>query len=131
MAGKCGEDRVGNRLGNVEMFFESWHTGLAFQVGQNVLLSTKNLAFSSSYKLSHRWIDFFHLVQQITQVAYKLTLPQTLVGLHPVFHVSKFKPYVWGGGDDMGFGTKPEPVMVDAQSEYEVYHILYKHGIGS
>ena len=105
-------------------YFDSQHYNIAFQVGQNVLLSTKHLDLSGLCKLSHKWIGPFYFAQQIGQVAYKLTLPQTLVGFHPVFYVYRLKPYVQGGGDGTDLGFRPGTVMVDAQTEYKVDYIL-------
>ena len=48
---------------------------------------------SGLHILNCRWICSFCVIQQIGKVAYKLTLPQTLVGLHPLFHISNLKPY--------------------------------------
>ena len=92
--------------------FDSQHHDLPFQVGQNLLLSTKHLALSGSCKLSCKWIGFICIAQWIGLVAYKLTLPQALVGLHPVFHISRLKPYVQGGGDGMDLGAGLGPLMV-------------------
>ena len=41
------------------------------------------MTLSGSYILTLRWIGPFRVVQRIDQVAYKLTLIQTLAGLHP------------------------------------------------
>ena len=97
---------------------------------QTLALLHINLTLSGSHKLSYGWIVSFHIMQQSDQVAYKLALPQTLVGLHPVFHISKLKPYVQGGEDSMDLGAGPGPIMVDAQPEYKVDNILYEHGTG-
>ena len=48
--------------------------------------------------------------------------------IHPIFHVSRLKRYVAGGGD----GTQPPPPILaeDGEPEYEVDKIVRERGSG-
>jgi len=76
---------------------------LNFVVGQEVLLSTTNMAFKVPRKLQPRFVGPFKVTRVVSPVAYELELPRTMARLHPVFHVSLLRPYV------RGFGPPPAP----------------------
>lgn len=91
-----------------------------FAEGDQVLLHTQNFPFRSPKgalvkKLLPRWIGPFPVVQRIGKVAYQLQLPSHLQ-LHPVFHVSKLKPF----RSDGRYQPPPAPIIIDNQAEYEV-----------
>lgn len=52
------------------------------------------LRFGQKGKLSSRYIGPFKVKSQINDIAYKLTLPPELLGIHEVFHLSMLKKYV-------------------------------------
>ena len=54
-------------------------------------------------------------------MAYKLDLPMELKKVHPTFHVSLLRRYKDGGRSAL---TKPPPLMVEGNEEYEVERIL-------
>ncbi|MEN9379145.1 MAG: hypothetical protein RJB15_823, partial [Pseudomonadota bacterium] len=66
-----------------------------FAVGDNVLLSTANIAIKTpgKQKLLPRFIGPYEILQKVGRVAYKLKLPQEMSRVHPVFHVSLLKAY--------------------------------------
>jgi hypothetical protein len=104
-------------------YFDKNVTPVTFKVGQEVLLSTKNinLKHPGSNKLLPRWIGPFPIQQQIGTVAYKLQLPGTLKRIHPVFHASLLTNYIPRGE------LKPlPPILMDdyGSLEYEVERIL-------
>jgi hypothetical protein len=45
-------------------------------------------------KLSPRYIGPFPILEKCGNVAYKLELPPSLVGVHDIFHVSQLKKYL-------------------------------------
>ena len=71
---------------------------LEFQVGDYVFLKISPtrgvIRFGSRGKLSPRFIGPFEIIGRVGQVAYRLDLPQTLAGVHNVFHTSQLKKYL-------------------------------------
>jgi hypothetical protein len=94
-----------------------------FAVGEQVLLSTKNLTLKmqGSNKLLPRFIGPFKVTKQVNAVAYRLELPPVLK-VHDVFHASLLKQYKPGGRTQ----PPPLPILIDGVAEFEVEAIL-KH----
>nr|GEX81466.1 putative reverse transcriptase domain-containing protein [Tanacetum cinerariifolium] len=68
---------------------------LKFSVDDKVLLKVSSwkrvVRFVKRSKLSPRYVGPFEIVEQVGPVAYRLRLPQELVGIHDTFHVSNLK----------------------------------------
>nr|GEW41643.1 putative reverse transcriptase domain-containing protein [Tanacetum cinerariifolium] len=68
---------------------------LEFSVGDKVLLKVSPkkgvVRFGKRSKLSPRYVGPFEIVERIGPVAYRLHLPQELVGVHDTFHVLNLK----------------------------------------
>nr|GFB73987.1 putative reverse transcriptase domain-containing protein [Tanacetum cinerariifolium] len=68
---------------------------LEFSVGDKVLLNVSPrkgvVRFGKRSKLSPRYVGPFDIVERIGPVAYRLCLPQELVGVHDTFYVSNLK----------------------------------------
>ncbi|XP_070040529.1 uncharacterized protein [Nicotiana tomentosiformis] len=64
----------------------------SFMVGEKVLLKVSPMKgimrFGKKEKLSLRFIGPFEMLERIGEVAYKLALPPSLSGVHPIFHMS-------------------------------------------
>ncbi|WVZ80145.1 hypothetical protein U9M48_027644, partial [Paspalum notatum var. saurae] len=71
---------------------------LEFQVGDQVLLKvspTKGIVrFSTKGKLSPRYIGPFTIIARIEKLAYWLELPESMKGVHNVFHVFMLRKYL-------------------------------------
>jgi hypothetical protein len=67
-------------------------------VGDQVLLRvspTKGVVrFNVSGKLSPRYIGPFTILARVGSLAYHMQLPESMVGVHPVFHVSMLRKYL-------------------------------------
>ena len=94
-----------------------------FQEGDNVLLSTRHIRFRRCpTKLQRRYVGPFKIVQKISNVAYRLQLPEDWT-MHPVFHISLLKP--WRESDWSCPVDEPElDVNLEPQPRYEIDHIL-------
>ena len=99
----------------------------AFQVGDMVMLSPRNLRLpaSLSHKLSPKWIGPFKILRQKQRNAFELELPQS-IKVHPVFHTNLLKPYQ--PNDDVEFPDRyldpPAPLIIDDQEEFEAEEII-------
>jgi hypothetical protein len=104
--------------------YDTKHRDVVFQVGESVLLSTRNLNFKGANcrKLLPRFIGPFVINKRVGAVAYKLDLPPRM-GVHNVFHVSLLKQY-------KGSGPAPPPptIQEDGTVEYEVEKLLAHRG---
>ncbi|XP_055824276.1 uncharacterized protein LOC129892735 [Solanum dulcamara] len=70
---------------------------MTFQDSEQVLLKVSPIKgvmrFGKKGKLSPRYIGHFEILDCMGTVAYRLALPPSLFGVHPVFHVSVLKKY--------------------------------------
>ena len=56
------------------------------------MLSTRNLKFKVSKKLSPKFIGSFRVLDPIESQAYRLALPDQYEQIHNVFHISLLEP---------------------------------------
>ncbi|GJY27098.1 hypothetical protein Tco_0401824 [Tanacetum coccineum] len=68
---------------------------LEFEVGNQVLLKVSPwksvVRFEKKGKLAPRYVGPFEILERIGLVAYRLRLPEELIGVHDTFHVSNLK----------------------------------------
>nr|GEU67896.1 hypothetical protein [Tanacetum cinerariifolium] len=78
-----------------ESYADHQRKPLEFSVSDKVLLKMSPMKgvvrFSKRSKLSSRYVRPFEIVERVGPVAYRLRLPQELVGVHDMFHVSNLK----------------------------------------
>ncbi|KAK3528456.1 hypothetical protein QTP70_000132 [Hemibagrus guttatus] len=92
----------------------------AYQVGQRVWLSTRNLRLKlPCRKLSPKFIGPFEIIRQVNLVAYRLRLPASYC-ICPTFHASLLKPVHSPAGESVGghrgVGCIPGAVPVGLQT---------------
>ncbi|GJR16946.1 putative reverse transcriptase domain-containing protein [Tanacetum coccineum] len=68
---------------------------LEFEVGDHVLLKVSPwksvVRFGKKGKLAPRYVGPFEILERIGPIAYRLRLPEKLIGVHDTFHVSNLK----------------------------------------
>ena len=62
-----------------------------FDVGDSVMLATKHIRLKINAKIKPKWIGPFQIVRKISDVVFKLQLPNNLT-IHDVFHACVLKP---------------------------------------
>ncbi|EDN10942.1 predicted protein [Histoplasma mississippiense (nom. inval.)] len=104
-------------------YYDQRHIPKSFKIGDWVMLRAKNIStLRPSPKLDHRFLGPFQIIDIRGTQAYKLKLTPQYKGIHPVFHVSLLEPYHARDGQI----PQPEPIIIDAQEEWEVEAILDK-----
>lgn len=104
--------------------------GPTFEVGTKAYLSTQNICTTRpTKKFAERRLGPFLIEAKVSELARRLQLPDYLLGIHPVFHISLLEP----AKPDLIPGRivePPPPVVVDDQLEYEVEAVLDSKGRG-
>ncbi|XP_019229974.1 PREDICTED: uncharacterized protein LOC109210946 [Nicotiana attenuata] len=100
------------------------------KVPLKVSLMNGIMRFGKKGKLSPRFVCPFEVLRRARKVAYKLGLPPSLSGVHPVFHMSMLRRYLADSSHDLDYSTvqldeslgyEEEPVViVDRQVRFEV-----------
>lgn len=96
-----------------------------FGVGSEVLLSTANISFpdTMSSHLLPKYLGPFTILEKLGPVTYKLALPDTMKGTHPVFHVSLLKQWFAPVSADFPKQRDPEhkpPAIDPVDDQWEV-----------
>jgi transposase InsO family protein len=98
----------------------------SFAVGEDVLLSTENLANyhagTSKAKLGARRIGPYRVAQRLGHDYYEIKLPKG-VKFHPVFHTSYLKPYIPSGNREQ----RPFKVLLPDNTEGELVEDIVDH----
>ena len=113
-------------------YYDGRHKPASYKVGDLVMLKTDHLTVKrdgqqlkvNSSKLMPKWMGPFEVTHIINALAYKLKLPTQYSRVHPVFHVSKLKPYKHDPTRGPDFDAPPREVMVGDYVEYLVDRIL-------
>ena len=80
-------------VGLQQKYYDQKHRDIHYEVGDLVLLSTRNLKMKgTTAKLQRRFVGPFKIIETIGRQAYKLLLPEDWK-IHPVFHVSLLKDW--------------------------------------
>jgi hypothetical protein len=96
---------------------------LEFEVGNHVYLRVSPLKgvkrFGMKGKLAPRYIRPFLILEKCGTMAYKLDLPQSLAGVHDIFHVSQLKKCLKAPVDVVS----PEVTPLEADLSYPEHPI--------
>jgi hypothetical protein len=103
-------------------FYNKKRRPIEFKVGDQVMLSTKNLKLARpNKKLSDLFLGPFEVIYVTSNgLACKLRLPSSFK-IYPVFHVSLLEPYHQRANVTI---EPPEPEIIEGQEYWEVERIL-------
>ena len=104
----------------MKAIYDRGHRPQTFVVGDKVLLSTKNLTFSSPRKFMPKFLGPFEVTKSIGEQAYRLELPANMK-VHDVFHTSLLRPYRSDGT------YQPPPAEVQSGKPYFVVEKILDH----
>jgi hypothetical protein len=99
---------------------------VSYKVDDLVYINSANYQLKGvgKEKLKPKFVGPYKIIKKINDVAFKLKLPGTLK-IHPVFHVSQFKPFV---ADSFPVrseqGTKPPAYSIRGEKYYTFSHIV-------
>ncbi|GKA76043.1 putative reverse transcriptase domain-containing protein [Tanacetum coccineum] len=76
-------------------YADSGHKMTEYEIGENVLLKVSSwkgvMRFGKKGKLAPRYVGPFEILERTAPVAYRLRLPEELIGVQDTFHVSNLK----------------------------------------
>ena len=75
--------------------------------------------FGTRGKLSPRYIGPYMITTRVGALAYCLQLPESMSGVHPVFHVSMLRKYL----KDLEQNMVAEPLIIQQDSTMEFYPV--------
>ncbi|KAH7423192.1 hypothetical protein KP509_12G043300 [Ceratopteris richardii] len=93
---KIAQFNLQHAVERMKAFVDQHRTPRTFQEDDRVFLQVplgSSLTLGQKPKLSHRFCGPWTVIKKISDVAYKLQLPDNCK-VHPVFHVSKLRPYI-------------------------------------
>ena len=92
---------------------------LEFEVSDHVfmkvMLKREVVRFGKRGKLTPKYIGPFEVLERVGTVAYRLTLPPSLSGVHEVFHVFMLRKYTPGPAHVVDWGG----IIVDTNGAFE------------
>ena len=96
---KLVRDRLVTAQSRQKSYSDRRRRPIEFAIGDHVFLRVSPmkgvLRFGRKGKLSPRFIGPFEILERVGPVAYRLALPPDLSGVHPVFHVSMLRKYLY------------------------------------
>ena len=102
---------------------------MEFVVGDLVMLSICDLHMHDNCKFAAHFIGPFKVLKHVGKLAYRIELPPIYSALHNVFHVSKLKLYIPGGGDGTSTNTYSRFwLMVKNSMRFKKILAEYGHG---
>jgi len=111
-------------------YYNKKHCAIKYEINDQVLLDVTHITLTGCKKLNSKWIGPYRIISIINANAVKLLLPKQFSRLHPVFHVSKLKPYIPNNNKSfpnrINKATAAPELNSDGQPLFEVEIILDK-----
>ena len=95
-----------------------------FKISDKVFVKSDNIRTTRlSKKLAEKFLGPFEILAQVGSVSFTLYLPDSMRGIHPIFHVSMLEPSAPNEFLNRT-ETLPLPVIIDGEMEFEISEIL-------
>jgi hypothetical protein len=95
-----------------------------YQVGDEVFVLAKHIPTTRpTSKFSEKYLGPFKIIGQPGSLSFELKLPDSLRGIHPVFHVSQLEPH-FPNPFPSRIASPPPPDVLDGEEHYELDRIL-------
>lgn len=106
----------------MKWYYDQGVQSIPFKAGDKVLLNLKDYQ-TIERSLQPRYEGPFKILEKLSEVTFRLELPDKYCAIHPVFHASKLATY----NEPTIVGQKrptPQPVNISGNEEWEVEKIL-------
>ena len=101
-----------------------WTPPPDFKIGDKVFIKSDKIHTTRpSKKFTEKFLGPFELLAQVGSVSFTLHLPNSMCGIHPVFHVSMLEPSAPNEFLNR-IETPPSPVIIDGEMEFKISEVL-------
>ncbi|KAG7669117.1 hypothetical protein KSW81_007282 [Nannochloris sp. 'desiccata'] len=97
---------------------------LTFEVGDQVYISTTDLPLKGPRRLAPKWFGPVPIIEKLSDLNYRVALPEMWKRRHPVFHIEKLKPFVVSTKFPSRSDRRPPPDLEQGSDVYNVEKIL-------
>ncbi|KAG7666513.1 hypothetical protein KSW81_001939 [Nannochloris sp. 'desiccata'] len=97
---------------------------LTFEVGDQVYISTADLPLKGPRRLAPKWFGPVPIIEKLSDLNYRVALPEMWKRRHPVFHIEKLKPFVVSTKFPSRSDRRPPPDLEQGSDVYNVEKIL-------
>ena len=95
-----------------------------FKIGDKVFVKSDNICTTRlSKKLAEKFLGPFEILSQVGSVSFTLHLPDSMYGIHPIFHISMLEPSAPNEFPNRT-ETPPLPVIINGEMEFKILEIL-------
>ena len=101
-----------------------WTPPPDFKISDKVFVKSDNICTTQpSKKLAEKFLGPFEILAQVGSVSFTLHLPDSMRGIHLIFHISMLEPSTPNEFPNRT-ETPPLPVIINGEMEFEISEIL-------
>ncbi|XP_075645588.1 uncharacterized protein LOC142616677 [Castanea sativa] len=112
-------DRLRAAQSRQKSYYDIKRKALELEIGGKVFLRVAPMKgvmrFGKKGKLSPRFVGPFEVLERVGEIAYRISLPLALLGIHNVFHESMLRKYIPG----LSHVLRYEPLQIRDDLSYE------------
>ena len=95
-----------------------WTPPPDFKIGDKVFIKSDNIC-TTSKKLAEKFLGPFEILAQVSPISFTLRLPDSMCGIHLIFHISMLEPSAPNEFLNQT-ETPPPPVIIDGEMEFKI-----------